>query len=93
VDVCGKANLPTENKHAAFRAIKQPHTFADLQMLIGMFGFYSQWLLSYKIHIEHWQWTLKQQLAPGSATLAEERELVTKPWDLLDLALLELRRR
>ena len=70
MDVCGAGNLPTKDKHAAFRAIKPPHTFADLHMLIGMFGFYSQWLPNYEIRIEHWRAILKQQPPPGSATPA-----------------------
>jgi hypothetical protein len=74
VDVCGKGNLPTEDKHAAFWAIKPPHTFADLCMLIGIFGFYSWWLPNYEIRIEHWRWIIKQQPAPGSATPALERD-------------------
>jgi hypothetical protein len=53
VDVCGNGNLPTKDKHAAFWSISQPHTFADLRMLKGMFGFYSRWLPNYEIRIEH----------------------------------------
>jgi hypothetical protein len=89
VDVCGDGNLPTKDKHAAFWAISQPHTFADLRMLIGMFGFYSRWLPNYEIRIEHWRWILKQQPAPGSATPAEERELVAALWEPQDLNLLD----
>jgi hypothetical protein len=89
VDVCGEGNFPTKAKLAAFQAIEQPHMFANLQMLIAMFGFYSRWLPNYKkIGIKHLQWILKQQPAPGSATPAEERE-VAKLWEPPDLALLE----
>ena len=89
VDVGGKGNLPTKDKHAAFWAIKQPHTFADLRMLIGMFGFYSRWIPNYEIRILHWRWILKQQPAPGSATPAEEREVIATLWDPPDSTLLE----
>ncbi len=89
VDVCGAGNLPTKDKHAAFRAIHQPHTFADLRMLIGMFGFYSRWLPNYEIRIEHWRAILKQQPPPGSATQAEEREIIAELWEPPDLLLLE----
>jgi hypothetical protein len=58
-------------------------------MLIGMFGFYSQWLPNYEIRIKHWRWIIKQQPTPGSATPAEERELMAKLWEPADLALLE----
>jgi hypothetical protein len=89
VDVCGDGNLPTKDKHAAFWAISRPHTFADLRMLIGTFGFYSRWLPNYEIRIEHWRWILKQQPAPGLATPAEERELVAALWEPQDLNLLD----
>ena len=89
VDVCGAGNLPTKDKHAAFRAIKPPHTFADLRMLIGMFGFYSRWLPNYEIRIEHWRAILKNQPNPGSATPAEEREIIAELWEPPDLLLLE----
>ncbi len=89
VDVSGQGNLPTKDKHTAFRAIKQPHTFADLRMLIGMFGFYSRWIPNYEIRILHWRWILKQQPAPGSATPAEEREVIAELWDPPDSTLLE----
>jgi hypothetical protein len=89
VDVCGNGNLPTKDKHAAFWAISQPHTFADLRVLIGMFGFYSRWLPNYEIRIEHWRWILKQQPAPGSATPAEERKPVAALWEPQDLNLLD----
>jgi hypothetical protein len=52
--MCGEGNFPTKAKHAAFRAVKLPQTFANLQMLIAMFGFYSRWLPNYKkIGIKH----------------------------------------
>jgi hypothetical protein len=89
VDMCGKGNLPTKDKNAAFWAISRPHTVADLRMLIGISGFYSPWLPNYEIRIEHWQWFLKQQPAPGSATPAEEQELVAALWEPQDLNLLE----
>jgi hypothetical protein len=87
--VCGEGNLRTKDKHAAFWAIKPPHIFADLQMLIGMFGFYSRWLPTYEIRIGQRRWIIKQQPAPGSSTPALERELVAELWDLPNLALLE----
>ena len=89
VDVCGEGNLPTKDKHSAFRAITPPHTFADLRMLIGMFGFYSKWIPNYEIRIEHWRKIIKQQPVPGEATATEERELMASLWEPSDLALLE----
>jgi hypothetical protein len=81
--------MPTKDNHAAFRAIHPPHTFADLRMLIGMFGFYSQCLPNYEIRIDHWRAILKQQPAPGSATPAEEREIIAELWEPPYLLLLE----
>jgi hypothetical protein len=89
VDVCRAGNLPTKDKHAAFQAIKPHHTFAGLRMLIGMFGFYSRWLPNYEIGIEHCRAILKNQPTPGSATPAEEREIIAELWEPPDLLLLE----
>jgi hypothetical protein len=77
------------DKHDAFWAIKPPHTFADLRMLIRTVGFYSRWLPNYGIRIQHCRWIIKQQPALGSATPALEREFMAKLRDLPDLTLLD----
>ena len=44
VDITPKGNSPARSKFPAFEKLPQPETWADLQILIGMFGFYQEFI-------------------------------------------------
>ena len=52
VDVSTDGNSPAQSKFAAFRSLPSPSTFSDLRMVIGMVGFYAQYLYLYEARIK-----------------------------------------
>jgi hypothetical protein len=88
VDVNQDGNSPAESKYAAFRKIPAPETWADLLMLVGMFGFYSKWIENYEIRIGWWRLIAKQRPKPGSVTVEEEIQRMKKLWTTNDDLLL-----
>jgi hypothetical protein len=51
VDVTKEGNAPAQSKYAAIDNLEQPELFTDLRMLIGMIGFYRQWIPLYEERI------------------------------------------
>ena len=44
IDVAAGATKPTHYKNEAFSKIEQPNSWGDLHIIIGIFGFYNQFL-------------------------------------------------
>ena len=79
-DLHPKGNSPAESKFDGFRCLTKPHLFGDLQMLIGFFGFYQQFLEWFEQHVIPWHKILKQAPAPGTMSQEKEAELLNDLW-------------
>jgi len=88
VDVLPEGNSPAKSKHATFASIPSPESWSDLRMIIGMFGFYSQWLYNYEVRIKPWRELQRRQPDIGTPT-DEERLLMQSLWTKEHEALLE----
>ena len=75
IDVLGEGNTPAKSKTAAFASLGAPATCSDLRMLIGMFGFYSMWIVWYETRIGRWRRHLAEA-SPNPAS-AEENSRAT----------------
>ena len=58
-------------------------------MLIGCFGFYSRWLPLYELEIAPWRAIVAKQPKPGTCSVAEEEELMSKLWGETEEKLLQ----
>ena len=54
MDVAAGGTQPTQSKNQIFSKLDQPNPWGDLRMLIGIFGFYSQFLPLYDLDIRPW---------------------------------------
>ena len=54
-DILPQGNAPAKSKNEAFRKLGKPGTFHDLRSLIGMFGFYSNWIPFFELRILPWR--------------------------------------
>ena len=81
-------NSPAKTKYAAFTKIPPPETWSDLAMLIGMFGFYQQWIALYEVRIQPWRAIQALRPKPGEASMAEETALMKQAWKASDDAIL-----
>eukprot|EP00957_Ditylum_brightwellii_P012153 917909-Ditylum_brightwellii.AAC.1 len=80
IDVGQGGNRPAQSKTAAFEQLEQPSTWADLRMLIGVFGFYSKHLPLYELRLRPWRAILAKQQPPGETPKQEEEELMRRLW-------------
>ena len=69
--------------------------WADLRMLIGVFGFYQKWIPNFELRIQPW-WQLQgKQPKPGSLSFSKERQRFDEAWevhaDVYDVLLEELK--
>lgn len=76
VDVGARGNSPARSKFTAFEKLGQPHTWADLRMLAGVFGFYNKHLPLYELRITPWRRVLVAQPPPGEMSRKEEVALL-----------------
>ena len=51
MDVASGVTQPAQSKNEAFSELEQPNKWQDLRMLIGIFGFYIQFLPLYELDI------------------------------------------
>ena len=58
MDVAADGTQPAQSKNEAFAKIEQPNTWGDLHMLIGLFGFYSQFFPLHDLEIRPWRYIL-----------------------------------
>eukprot|EP00957_Ditylum_brightwellii_P034425 2611508-Ditylum_brightwellii.AAC.1 len=64
MDVCEGGNKPAASNNKAFCQLQRPNRWADLQMIVGVFIFYSRHLPLYNLELAPWQAILAQQLQP-----------------------------
>ena len=76
VDVLPSGNAPAQSKNKAIRALKRPITFTNMRLLIGLLGFYRNWIPLYETRIAPWRKILKQQPATGTVSKEEEAEMM-----------------
>ena len=81
IDVEPEGNAPARAKTDAFQKLGRPHTWADLRMLIGVFGFYQKWLQNFELRIQPWRKLQGKQPKPGSLSFDEERQKFDAAWE------------
>ena len=77
MDVEADGNRPARSKMQALLDLKEttPNTLADLRKLIGLLGFYQDWIPNYELRISPWRKhvkTLKDAEAAGQTTQLSE---------------------
>lgn len=80
VDILPTGNAPAASKFDAFRMLPRPNTWTDLRMLIGMFGFYQQWLERYEARIQPFRKLQKGAPKPGMLSQSEEMDFFSGFW-------------
>ena len=93
VDVLPTGNAPAQAKNKAIQNLTRPVTFTDLRLLIGLLGFYRNWIPLYKTRIAPWRKILKKQPVTGTAKgvaplVMEEYKLLERQIGFLILAFL-----
>ena len=64
IDVETGVTQPARSINEAFAKLERPNTWGDLHMLIGLFGFYSQFLTPYELDIRPWRYIFSKQPQP-----------------------------
>ena len=90
VDVSEFGNSPAHSKDETFSKLDRPRSWTDLRMIIGMFGFYANWLPLYEITIGPWRDKLKTAVKPGTVPIEQEAEEIDAVWDQTDDEILAL---
>lgn len=88
LDIRKEGNSPARSKFEAFAKLGPPNSFTDLNMLIGCFGFYQEFLPLYETRIKRWRELQKLRPLPGTPR-ETERQLLQEAWSSLDDKLLE----
>ena len=70
----------TQSQYSICANLPCPTTWSDLRMVIGMFGFYSQWLQTYEVRIHPWRELQKLQPDTGIVNLEEEQDKFKLLW-------------
>ena len=81
MDLVAGGTKPAQSKNEAFAKIERPNTWGDLHMLIGIFGFYSQFLTLYEMDISICRYIFSNQPQPGTLYQKEEIELMQNLWN------------
>jgi hypothetical protein len=77
LDMLINGNTPAQYKYDDIETLARPILFSDLLMFIGLLGFYSKWLLLYKIRISPCRGYLKQRPIVKDDREAEEKLLAS----------------
>lgn len=88
-DMMLEGNAPAQSKFENFRRLAKPHLFGDLRTLIGVFGFYRNFLEWFEVRVSPWRKILKSAPKPGSASIDQEAECLNRLWTKDDEKLLE----
>ena len=89
MDVALGETQPAQSQNEASAKLDQPNTWRDLLKLIGIFGFYSQFLPLYDLHIRPWKYILSNNPQLGTLSQKEDMELMQNLWTQYDQRLLE----
>jgi hypothetical protein len=80
VDVTKEGNKPAQSKYATITELGRPTLFTNLRMLIGMLGFYRQWIPLYEERIGRWREHMKKAPNPGTSSNEEEATILRILW-------------
>ena len=80
VDITPNGNSPARSKFPAFEKLPPPETWADLRILIGMFGFYQEFIPLFQTRIAPWRKLQVGQPLPGQLTAETERSFFKGFW-------------
>mmetsp|Transcript_357 Transcript_357/g.524 ORF Transcript_357/g.524 Transcript_357/m.524 type:complete len:620 (-) Transcript_357:114-1973(-) len=83
-DLLPNGNSPAQSKYGTIEKLCPPASFSDIQMLNGLFGYYSQWIPHLELSIQHWRDLVKEKPKPGECTKDEEKELIENLWEPQD---------
>jgi len=87
-DLLAEGNAPSASKYGPIRALSPPKLFSDLRMIIGLLGFYQQWMPPFEPRITIWREYIKMRPRPGTSR-EEEHEALQQLWQPSDTTLLE----
>ena len=81
LDLTAAGNQPAESKMKLFRELEldPPHTMTDLRHLIGLLGFYQQWIPLFEVRIKRWR-DYQAMCPPGTASPQEEAQFLQNIW-------------
>ena len=70
MDISEGGTQPAHSKNESFAKLERPNTWGDLSMVIGLFGFYSQFFPLYELYIRPWRYILVK-IAPTRKTISK----------------------
>ena len=73
-------NSPAEDKMQGFVDLPGPRTFYDLRLLIGLFGFYREWLPCFELQINPFRDILRHSPPPGAVSEGDPALLIGNRW-------------
>jgi hypothetical protein len=88
-DVLKNGNAPAHSKFEALTKLTRPHLVSDLRMLIGVFGFYQQYIEWYEQRISRWRSYCKGFSKSNQPSIEDEKHHVDSVWTKEDDELLE----
>ena len=88
-NVAAKGTHPAHSKNEVFAKLGRPNTWGDLQMIIGVLGFYIQLFPLYDMDVITRRYIFSKQIQPGTLSKNEEIELMQNIWTPEDQSLLE----
>jgi len=80
VDIHSMGNALAASKFDSFREIPKLATWTDLNILIGMLGFYQKWIERYEIHIKPFRLIQTYRPKPSAFSIQEEMNLFQGFW-------------
>jgi hypothetical protein len=80
IDVGPNGNSPARSKFDAFKRLQPPHTWTDLRMVIGMFGFYQQYLELFEVRLAPFRELQRGAPRPGVMPPVVEKEWFKGFW-------------
>ena len=80
IDLTPDGNSPAQSKFPAFEKLPPPETWADLRILIGMFGFYQEFIPLFQTRIAPWRKLQVGQPLPGQLTAETEQSFFKGFW-------------
>ncbi|CAJ1965610.1 unnamed protein product [Cylindrotheca closterium] len=77
-------NTPAQSKYSTIEKLCPPASYSDIQMINGLFGWYSQWIPHLEEKIQRWRTMVMDKPKPGECTKEEEAEQVKAQWESQD---------
>ncbi|CAJ1946484.1 unnamed protein product, partial [Cylindrotheca closterium] len=75
-DLLPNGNTPAQSKYSTIKKLCPPASYLDIQMINGLFGWYSQWIPHLEEKIQRWRTMVMDKPKPGECTKEEEAEQV-----------------